>query len=138
MDKLTRAKRSENMRRIVGKNTAPELLVRKIVASLGYRYRLHSKNLPGKPDLVFTRKKKAVFVHGCFWHMHTRAGCADARIPKSRVKYWTQKLRRNCERDKSNIIALRKMGWRVMTIWQCQVENSPAAVASRIDRFLRK
>jgi DNA mismatch endonuclease, patch repair protein len=136
MDKLTRADRSENMRRIVGKNTAPELAVRKIVSSLGHRYRIHSKHLPGKPDLVFTREKKVIFVHGCFWHMHPTAGCKDARIPKSRVEYWTQKLHGNSARDRRHLFDLRKQGWKAAVVWECQTKKSLGRLAARIQKFL--
>ncbi|MGH9864523.1 MAG: very short patch repair endonuclease [Candidatus Acidiferrales bacterium] len=136
MDKLARDKRSANMRRILGKNTAPELAVRKIVRRLGFSYRTHSKLLPGKPDIVFTRSKKAIFVHGCFWHLHPVAGCRDARIPKSRVRYWTEKLRGNTERDRRHLSALRTLGWKAIVIWECQVRKNVALVESRIQRFL--
>src|SRR6185437_8411201 len=128
MDRLTRAERSENMRRIIGKNTAPELAVRKIVRRLGFRYRTHQKHLPGKPDIVFTGSRKAIFVHGCFWHLHPAVGCRDARIPKSRVNYWTAKLRRNAKRDHQHLSALRRLGWTAIVIWECQVNKNSAAV----------
>jgi len=136
MDKLTREKRSANMRRILGKNTIPELAVRKIVRRLGFSYRTHSKHLPGKPDIVFTRSRKAIFVHGCFWHLHPAAGCRDARIPKSRVGYWTEKLRRNVDRDRLHLSELRKLGWKAIVIWECQINKKVARVESRIQRFL--
>jgi DNA mismatch endonuclease, patch repair protein len=125
------------MRRIKGKNTAPELVVRKIVSALGYRYRIHSHHLPGKPDLTFPQRKKAIFVHGCFWHLHPLSNCKDARIPKSRVKYWTQKLRRNTERDRQHVTDLRKLGWKSIVIWECQTEKSLSALSARITRFLK-
>ena len=136
MDRLTRAERSENMRRIVGKNTAPELAVRKIVTKLGYRYRIHSKKLPGKPDLVFTLKRKVIFVHGCFWHLHPNDRCKDARIPRSRVDYWTQKLRGNSARDRKHLSALRKEGWKAIVIWECQTGKRLERLVARIQRFL--
>jgi DNA mismatch endonuclease (patch repair protein) len=136
MDKLTKAERSENMRRILGKNTAPEMVVRRIVSNLGYRYRIHAKHLAGKPDLVITRNRKIIFVHGCFWHLHPASGCKDARIPKSRVGYWTQKLRRNSARDKRHLADLRKEGWEAMIVWECQTERSLPSLTARIQRFL--
>jgi len=136
MDRLSRAERSENMRRIVGKNTAPELTVRKIVTSLGYRYRIHGKLLPGKPDLVFARARKVIFVHGCFWHLHSAKGCKEARIPKSRVEYWTQKLRHNCARDKKQLLELRKQGWKAIVVWECQTEKSLEKLTARVREFL--
>jgi DNA mismatch endonuclease (patch repair protein) len=138
MDKLTRAERSENMRRIRGKNTAPELAVRRIVLRLKYRFRTHAKHLPGKPDLIFPRQRKAIFVHGCFWHSHPSSSCKDSRIPKSRVSYWSQKLKRNTERDHQNLSALRKLGWKAIVIWGCQTEKDLRILAGRIKRFLKK
>src|SRR5258708_32237927 len=123
MDRLTPESRSENMRRIKGKNTKPEMAVRRLVCSLGYRYRLHRKDLPGKPDLVFGTKRKVIFVHGCFWHGHERDGCLDGRWPKSNAAYWHPKLARNKERDAERLTALKKMGWRVLTIWECETPD---------------
>lgn len=126
--------RSENMRRIRSKDTAPELLVRRLVWSLGYRYRLHRKDLPGKPDLVFGTRKKVIFVHGCFWHQHP-AGCSDSRLPKSRLGYWLPKLQRNCERDAKAVAALEAAGWQVLIIWDC--ETKARGLAERVEGFLR-
>lgn len=123
-DNLTSVKRSENMRRITSKNTFPEMIVRKLVHKLGYRYRLHRKDLPGKPDIVFTRHKKLIFVHGCFWHQHKDSTCKIARIPKSNRDYWGPKLERNIERDKKNLNQLEYLGWSVLIIWECQTENA--------------
>ena len=136
MDKITAERRSENMRRIVSKNTSPELRVRKIIRQLGYRYRIHAKSLPGKPDLVFPALRKAIFVHGCFWHLHPCPTCKDARIPKSRVEYWTEKLDRNTKRDREHLSALRKMGWKAMVIWECQIGRSEKRLTGRITKFL--
>lgn len=115
-DKITPERRTENMRRIRSKDMKPELLVRRLVHSLGYRYRLHRKDLPGKPDLVFGPHQKVIFVHGCFWHLHPDPNCVDARMPKSNTDYWKPKLERNVERDKQHIAALIKAGWKVLTI----------------------
>lgn len=108
------------MRNIKGKNTSPEIKVRKLVFSLGYRYRLHAKNLPGKPDLVFSRKKKVIFVHGCFWHYH---GCKKGQPPKSRLDYWLPKLETNKKRDEQKILELESKGWKILVIWQCQITH---------------
>ncbi|MCH8195520.1 MAG: DNA mismatch endonuclease Vsr, partial [Chloroflexi bacterium] len=104
--------------------------------SLGYRYRLHVRRLPGRPDLVFKGKRKAIFVHGCFWHQHPDPSCADARIPKSNVDYWLPKLRRNAERDFENIRALNEEEWRVLVIWECETRDFHN-LESRLDAFLR-
>lgn len=116
-----------------GKDTKPELIVRQLVHRLGFRYRLHGRDLPGTPDLVFPRRGKVIFVHGCFWHRH--AGCALARLPKSRGEFWSAKLVGNVDRDSRSVRALRRLGWGVMTIWECQLSNT-ARLASRIWRFL--
>ncbi len=121
-DRLSRERRSENMRRIRSKGTVPELMVRRIVHAAGFRFRLHAPNLPGRPDLVFPRLHKVVFVHGCFWHQHKR--CREGRIPGSRRDYWEPKLTRNVERDKAHKAALHRLGWEVMTVWECQLKNS--------------
>jgi DNA mismatch endonuclease, patch repair protein len=134
-DKLSPARRSENMRRIKAKDTGPELAVRAMLRDLGVRYRLHAQELPGKPDIVRRRDKRAVFVHGCFWHMHSRAACLDSRLPKSNAGYWRAKLERNAARDASHRAALRKLGWRVLIVWDCQL-RSPAQVRARLRRFL--
>ena len=110
--------RSENMRRIRSGGTLPELRVRRALHSLGYRFRLHRKDLPGKPDIVLPRHKVIVFVHGCFWHQH--AGCIDGKLPKTRQEYWLPKLRRNVERDQQVQNALRELGWTVVTVWDCE------------------
>jgi DNA mismatch endonuclease, patch repair protein len=136
MDKLTPERRSENMRRIKSKDMAPELAVRRLVHKLGYRYRLHRKDLPGKPDLVFGPKRKVIFVHGCFWHGHEREGCLDARRPKSNTSYWNPKLSRNKERDTERIAALEAVGWEVLVIWECETKNDKA-LRTRLRQFLK-
>jgi len=135
MDRLSPEKRSANMARIKGKNTKPELKVRQTAHRLGYRFRLHRKDLPGKPDLVFPRFMAVIFVHGCFWHLHPEAGCKDAVLPKSRIDYWLPKLKRNVERDHSNVETLNELGWRVLTLWECETKDS-ARLAQRIRDFL--
>src|ERR1039458_5372832 len=105
------------MRRIRSKGMRPELAVRSMVHRMGYRFRLHRKNLPGKPDLVFASRQKVIFVHGCFWHSH---GCKSAHIPKSNVGYWGPKLERNKTRDQQNIAALEQSRWQTLVIWECE------------------
>lgn len=128
-DRLSPAKRSENMRRIKGQDTKPEMIVRRFVHSMGYRYRLHAPDLPGKPDLVFPKLRKVILVHGCFWHLHK--GCREGRIPGSGCDYWVPKLLRNVERDSKNLAAIRKLGWKVLIIWECEIEKN-----ERIDKRL--
>lgn len=133
MDRLDPASRSENMRRIRGKDTAPELQLRRLVHSMGYRYRLHDKRLPGTPDLVFRSRRKVIFVHGCFWHLHTK--CKQARIPSTRLDYWVPKLTRNAERDREHTRRLGKLGWQVLVIWECQLRDADK-LSQRVRRFL--
>ena len=112
-DHVTKAKRSEIMRRVKGKHTTPEMTIRKLIFSLGYRYRLHKKNLPGSPDIVFPGRKKVIYVNGCFWHFH---GCSKGRIPKSNVIFWTKKLKDNEARDKRNQSNLKELGWSYLIV----------------------
>ena len=114
--------RSYNMSRIRGKNTQPELIVRKFLFSKGLRYKLHDSNLPGKPDIVMPKHKKIILIHGCFWHGHE--GCRYFVIPKTRTEWWVSKIRRNKETDLKTIDALQKMGWSIKIIWECEL-NSP-------------
>jgi DNA mismatch endonuclease, patch repair protein len=132
-DPLSPEERSQRMSLVRMKDTKPELAVRHMVSSLGYRYRLHSRILPGTPDLVFPGRRKVIFVHGCFWHRHT--GCVLARLPKSRPEFWVPKLEGNKQRDQRNKRALAKEGWKVLTIWECQVKDT-ARLQSTIRRFL--
>lgn len=120
-DHLTPAKRSWNMSRIGSKNTKPELIVRKMLHNSGIRYRLHAKDLPGKPDLSNKRKKFAIFVNGCFWHQHQ--GCKRANIPKSNTDYWIPKLNKNVTRFKDNLDKLNNMGFRIAVIWECEIND---------------
>lgn len=133
MDTLTQEERSEIMGRVHGKDTRPEMLVRRLVHSLGYRFRLHRKDLPGRPDMAFPGRKKVIFVHGCFWHRHE--GCALARMPKSRVSFWESKLEGNKARDQRNVLLLRDAGWDVLTLWECQLRDI-AALQATIVTFL--
>lgn len=134
MDVFTADRRSAVMRSVKGKDTQPELEVRKLAHSLGFRFRLHRKDLPGRPDLVFPRLKVAIFVHGCFWHQHD---CPAAARPASRREYWDTKLDGNIYRDKKNARLLHSLGWRILVIWECQIKNR-SRLASRLNRFLRK
>jgi DNA mismatch endonuclease (patch repair protein) len=111
----------------------PEMFVRRFIFALGYRYRLHARDLPGCPDLVFRQRKKVIFVHGCFWHRH--ANCSIARMPKSRLDFWKPKLEGNRKRDEKNRRTLSREGWKVLTLWECQLKN-PARLERRIRRFL--
>ena len=123
-DTLTRSERSTRMALVRDKDTKPERIVRSIIHGLGFRYRLHQSDLPGKPDLVFSSRKKVIFVHGCFWHRHRDRKCPLARLPKSRLDFWLPKLENNRERDKKNRARLRQLGWRVLVIWECQLKNA--------------
>lgn len=135
MDTLTPLERSAVMSRVRGKDTRPELLVRKILSSLGYRYRLHSAKLPGKPDIVFPSRKRVIFVHGCFWHRHAK--CTLARIPKSRVAFWTTKLDGNQKRDRQHVRSLRRAGWQSLIVWECELNNRTRLI-KRMVRFLEE
>lgn len=133
-DLLSSERRSENMRRIRSKGMKPELVVRSLVHALGYRYRLHRKDLAGKPDLVFSNRRKLIFVHGCFWHGHHDRECVDGRhLPKSNRDYWLPKLARNKERDASNIAVLLSRGWSILLIWECETSNR-----DRLRRLVRR
>jgi len=126
--------RSRTMRAIKGKDTTPELTVRRLVHAMGYRYRLHRNDLPGKPDLVFSRLRKIVFVHGCFWHGHD---CArGARMPKANATYWQSKISRNSLRDAAHIAALQSAGWQTAVVWECELKDSER-VRRRLAEFLR-
>jgi len=127
--------RSENMRRIRSKNTNPEMVVRRLIHRMGYRYRLHRKDLPGKPDLVFPARKATIFVHGCFWHQHSEPTCKLAHIPKSNLEYWLPKLERNKIRDTLRHAELTQLGWRVLILWECEV-NDIANISKKIKNFL--
>jgi DNA mismatch endonuclease, patch repair protein len=124
MDQLTRERRSWNMSRIRDKDTVPERAVRSLLHRLGYRFRLHLSNLPGKPDIVLPKYHIVVFVHGCFWHRHAK--CRFAYTPKSNVEFWANKFAQNTERDRKNARRLRKTGWKVYVVWECQTLDSKA------------
>jgi DNA mismatch endonuclease, patch repair protein len=132
MDSVGPERRSEIMGLVLAKNTRPEIAVRKLLHKLGYRFRLHRKDLPGNPDIVLARWRTAVFIHGCFWHRHE--GCPNTRTPKSKIDFWTSKFDENIRRDRSVRERLEALGWRVLVIWECELKD-PAALAERIRRF---
>lgn len=135
MDTLSPAERSERMSRVRSRDTKPELQVRRLVHGMGYRYRLHRKDLPGKPDLVFGPRRKVILVQGCFWHGHDDTNCKLARAPKSRMEFWGSKLARNRERDREVQDRLIESGWEVLTLWECELGNVPA-LERRVKAFL--
>ena len=126
-------KRSEIMSHIKGSDTAVEITVRSLLHRLGYRFRLHVSGLPGKPDIVLPRFQRVVFVHGCFWHGHSR--CSRATLPKSNAEFWKRKIEGNIARDKRNARRIRAMGWKILVVWQCQTKNE-AVLTARLQGFL--
>jgi DNA mismatch endonuclease, patch repair protein len=132
--RLPSATRARVMRSIRSTNTRPELIVRRLLRSLGMRYRLHARELPGRPDIVNRRARVAILVHGCFWHQHD--GCALARVPRSRPDYWPEKLARNRERDQINIGKLSGEGWRVLVVWECETIGHLNALTARLKSFV--
>ena len=134
LDTISQSKRSYTMSRIRSKNTKPEMILRSALFREGFRFRLHSKLLPGKPDLVFAKFKTVVFVHGCFWHLHEN--CRDGRLPKSKLEYWQPKLVKNIERDANNVEELTKLGWKVIIIWECELLKSFDSVIQKTKTIL--
>lgn len=132
-DKISRKRRSANMSRIRGRDTKPELIVRSTTHRMGYRFRLHHKALPGKPDLVFPKYRKVIFVHGCFWHRHPQ--CSNAVMPRSNTNFWSKKLLGNVERDQRHHSELKALGWDVLVVWECEIANE-TLLRKRIKRFL--
>jgi len=135
MDTVTREQRSEIMRRVRSRDTRPEMMVRRTLHRMGYRFRLHNGRLPGRPDLVLTRWKVVVFINGCFWHQH--AGCPKAARPTTNEMFWNRKLDRNLARDQENVSELRKMGWRVLVLWECKIRDE-RWLQRRLQSFLRE
>ena len=129
-DRISPAHRSWNMSRIRGKDTGPEMRLRKLLHRAGYRFRLHARNLPGKPDIVLPKYRSAIFVHGCFWHRHE--GCALATVPKTRADFWAAKFEATIERDRRKTQQLKALGWRVITVWQCELESDAGQVLTRV------
>lgn len=135
LDPLTPTERSQQMAKVQAKNSKPELMVRKLVHSLGFRFRLHARDLPGCPDLVFPSRRKAIFVHGCYWHRHE--GCSRCRLPKTRLDFWKPKLEANRERDLKNQAALASLGWKCFIVWECQVSKAQlSSLSVAIVKFL--
>ncbi|RAZ78251.1 very short patch repair endonuclease [Mesorhizobium atlanticum] len=132
-DRLKPEQRSALMAKVKGKDTGVELRVRRLLHGAGYRFIVHSKRFPGTPDIVFTRRRKVIFVHGCFWHGHE--GCKRSTAPSSRIEFWSEKLRRNRERDKATLATLTSSGWDVLTIWECEIADG-AALEARLIEFL--
>jgi DNA mismatch endonuclease, patch repair protein len=124
MDSLTNSQRSERMSRVRSRDTKPEIVVRKLLHRLGYRYRLHGKGIPGSPDIIFRRKRKAIFVHGCFWHRHDDPSCKLARMPKSRLEFWGPKLESNRLRDQRITSELDALGWQSLVVWECELRHT--------------
>ena len=134
MDTVSSLARSEIMRRVRSRNTKPEMQVRRMIHAMGFRYRLHSENLPGRPDIVFSSRHKAIFVHGCFWHGHN---CEAAKLPASNVEYWRSKRDRNIARDRRSLRAISRNGWRALVVWECEL-RSPDYVRQKILSFLKR
>ena len=132
MDNRSNALRSKTMAAVRQKDTGPEMVVRRLLHRLGYRYRLHAKELPGRPDIVFRPRRKVIFVHGCFWHGH---GCGKGQLPKSKLDYWGPKIQKNIERDRVNVRDLQERGWDVLVVWQCEL-LSESELQERLERFL--
>jgi len=134
MDRLSPERRSWLMSRVKSRDTTPEMIVRRLVFAMGYRYRLHGAKLPGRPDLVFAARRKVLFVHGCFWHGHE--GCRLSRVPKSNSEFWKAKVVSNRERDLRNLRLLEEQGWSALTLWQCELKDKEDT-AARIHEFLQ-
>ncbi|MEM9630378.1 MAG: very short patch repair endonuclease [Pseudomonadota bacterium] len=132
MDRITKELRSKIMSRVRTKDTAPELIVRRTLHAMGYRYRLHVKTLPGTPDIVFRMRKKAIFVHGCFWHGHD---CRRGQSPKTNEEFWHSKIAKNRARDNQACRALEEQGWQVLIVWQCEIKDL-AILQDRLQKFL--
>lgn len=136
-DVLTKEQRQHNMRNIKGKDTKPELILRRALHAAGFRYQLHRSDLPGKPDLVFPKYRAVIFVHGCFWHRH---GCRFTASPASRKAFWERKFDENLKRDQANITKLNEMGWRVYIVWECllkqQAKTDKSQIVHNISTFL--
>lgn len=134
VDVLTPEQRRRNMSRIGGKNTGPELFLRRLVHSMGYRYRLHRRDLPGKPDLVFSSRNKVIFVHGCYWHVHT---CRYGQVrPATNAQFWQKKRANTVLRDRRNLQELKSRGWTALVVWECEMRKG-ADLEDRIRRFLQ-
>jgi len=136
MDIWPKAKRSQVMSRIPSKDTKPELVLRSALHRLGYRYRIHSRDLPGKPDLVFRKYNTIIFVHGCFWHYHE--SCKEGRIPDQNSSYWRDKLHKNVQRDQKHKLECEELGWKVLVVWECEIEGHLDLAINKIQRVFRE
>lgn len=134
MDKLSKTKRSWNMGRIKSTNTSPEIIVRKLLHKMGFRFRLHRKDLPGKPDIVLSKYKTVIEVRGCYWHRHS--GCSDTTTPKSNTEFWVKKFHENVKRDKLNLEKITELGWDVIVVWQCETKNLDL-LATKLNKKLK-
>jgi DNA mismatch endonuclease, patch repair protein len=134
MDTVSTLVRSEIMRRVRSVDTKPELKIRRMIHAMGFRYRLYDKDLPGRPDLVFPSRRKAIFVNGCFWHGHD---CEAAKLPATNVKYWRGKRDRNVARDRRNLKAIAETGWRALVVWECELRK-PERTRKKILTFLTR
>lgn len=135
-DVFTPEKRSEIMSRVKSKDTKPELFVRSLLHTMGYRFRLHRKDLPGSPDIVLPKHRTAIFVHGCFWHQHP--GCPRATLPQRNAEFWKKKLEGNVERDSRAQQRLKELGWNVLILWQCEIKRNADALPKKLNEALRK
>lgn len=136
MDIWPKEKRSQVMSKIRSKNTKPELILRSALHQLGYRFRVHRKDLPGKPDIVLPKYNTVIFVHGCFWHYHKE--CKEGRIPDTNSKFWKEKLIKNIERDSKHQIKCEELGWKVIVVWECEVERKIDATLEKVTKILNK
>lgn len=136
MDKLTKKDRSNLMKRIRGKDTRPEKIVRSLLHRRGFRFRLHDKKLPGKPDIVIRKYNTVIFVHGCYWHRHKE--CKRAFVPATNKEFWQEKFRKNIERDNKNESELRTLGWKTFVIWECEIMKAPKASVERVINIFSK
>jgi DNA mismatch endonuclease, patch repair protein len=134
-DSLTSERRSWNMSRIRGRDTAPEVRLRSLLHRAGYRFRLHDRKLPGRPDIVLPKYRAMIFVHGCFWHRHE--GCINATTPSTRPEFWNAKFEGNVARDRTNAERLSDLGWQVIVVWECDLKKDPGGVLSSINSALR-
>lgn len=134
-DTLSPSARSERMGKVRGRDTKPELIVRRLLHGMGYRYRLQARDLPGRPDIVFRGRRKAIMVHGCFWHRHPDDSCKLARLPKTRLDFWLPKLEGNRQRDIANVERLEAMGWEVLLVWECELRDRER-LGNKLRRFI--
>lgn len=135
VDTISSERRSWNMSRIRGRNTKPELMLRSMLHREGFRFRLHSKNLPGRPDIVLPRYRTVIFVHGCFWHRHE--GCRNATMPSTRREFWSEKFDKNKERDIRSREALESAGWKVCVVWECELKSNLETVVNQLSTIIR-